>query len=155
MPQMQDNQAPIRKQSDEIMDDPELAAAIAQSLQENLEDDNDESFGEANNVATKEPPKVVQKIYPAPKPEPPKDSNSTGLRITLPDGKTIRRRFLKSDPVSELYAFIEHEHDVKFNDLSKYVLIMPFPKITLGHETLSKTLEELQLLRVSLTLTEV
>merc|ERR1719499_2109 len=108
-------------------EDSEMARAIAESLKANEEEEEEVEAA----------PQPVQKIYPAPKPEPPKNTESTGLRITLPSGKKISRRFLKTDTVSEIYAVVEHEHDAQYNDISKYVLILPFPKLVLDSGTLS------------------
>lgn len=140
-----------RRQSDELMaeEDDEMARAIAESLKANQIDEIEEEV-------EPEPQKPVQNIYPAPKPEPAKDASSTtGLRITLPNGKKVSRRFLKTDTVSEIYAVVEHEHDAQYNDISKYVLILPFPKLVLDSGTLSQTLTELGLMRCVLTLTEI
>lgn len=147
---------PERKQSDVSMtsEDAEMARAIAASLQ-TKDPMQAEEAAEEEVAPEPSPPKPVQNIYPAPKPEPGKDAKSTGLRITLPNGKKISRRFLKSDNVSEIYAVIEHEHDDQYNDISKHVLILPFPKVVLGVDTLNKTLQELSLLRVSLTMSEI
>jgi len=141
-----------RRQSDELMADEDsiMARAIEESLKA-----NNTNMDQTEEEEVEPEPQPVQNIYPAPKPEPAKDSSTTGLRIVLPNSKKVSRRFLKSDKVSELYAVIEHEHDAQWNDISKFVLTIPFPKLVLGVETLQKTLQELGLSRCVLTLTEI
>merc|ERR1712150_60411 len=93
-----------------------------------------------------------ENYFDPPASEPPKDPSSTTLRIQLPDGSSIKRRFLKTDEIKVIYAVLEHEKEKKYGNLEKYVLKTTFPKQTLGGDTLDCTLETKSLMNCRLLL---
>jgi len=137
--------------------DEETKKALAMSLEMNNTSEIKPTAIEKEPVTTQPEPVVepqIQKTYNfgPPSPEPPKDKTSTTLRIKLPNGNSVQRRFLKEDQIKEIYSVLEHDHEMDFGDLTKFVLKITFPKKTLGADLLGNSLASEQIMNCRLIL---
>lgn len=138
---------------DAEMMDSEVKKAIAMSLaDERMAQGKTNPSPEEEVAPVRQEPDVQTQFFNPPQAEPAKGPQTTRLQIRLPDGKTVKRRFLKNATLSELYSVIEHENQREFADLNKYCLMQTFPKQQLGNDKLSQTLQDLGLTNCAVVL---
>jgi len=139
---------PDSSREDKTPDDEEkqLVEAIQMSLEEYNEDKpSDEKLDEPSYAVDIN---LAEAAIPSIPPEPPMSDKTTNLRIQLPDGKKLVRRFNFDSKAQLIYNWCANE--MKSLDIN---LMTRFPKKILGEEDFSKTLRELQFRNIQLFLT--
>merc|ERR1719350_2235139 len=107
-----------------------------------IEPDPREDTGAASEVATEtkesaSPPELSE--------EPEKSENSVLLRLRLPDGKTLKRRFLKDQTIEEVHKYVDYELFHAGITLDKYQLVVTVPPPRMAYTNLTQTLQAAEL----------
>jgi len=127
---------------------------IAEALQMSLEEFSENKPSDEKKTKVDEQPSfavdinMAQAALPSIPPEPPLSDETTNLRVQLPDGRKIMRRFSLDSKAQLIFNWCANE--VKSLDIN---LMIRFPKKVLGEEDFCKTLRELQFRNIQLFLT--
>jgi len=115
------------------------------------EDDNDidmqdKDINESNNNNNNIQPLKKIEIEIEDEPDE-KDIDATQIRIRLPDGTILQRRFRKQTLIEQLYKWISKETN---KSLEQIQLIQPMPRMKIESNQMNKSLKDLGLLRATL-----
>lgn len=146
----------------ESVNDEEMLRALQMSLDENKgneivqqdknietnnQNKNDIETNDINNSAQNTNDVVVDNspnYTLEPEPEE-KDPNATAIRVRLPNGTTIQRRFKKHSKIEELYKWISITENQK-----KITLVQPIPRLMLDDKK-DQTLQQAGIIKAMLT----
>jgi len=127
-----------------------LEAAIQKSLEEYKEDiPSDEKMSKVDEKTSLAKKKIQAETALPPLPvEPPLSDKTTNLRVQLPNGRKLVRRFSLDSKARLIFNWCANEF--KSREIN---LMTRFPKKVLGEEDYDKTLSELQFRNIQLFLT--
>lgn len=139
-----------RRSSSSDTEEKLLLKAIQRSLEEYKEDiPSDEKISKVDEeTSLAEEKKKAEAALPPIPIEPPLSDKTTNLRVQLPNGRKLVRRFSLDSKAQLIFNWCANEF--KSRDIN---LMTRFPKKVLGDEDYGKTLRELQFRNIQLFLT--
>jgi len=120
----------------------EAEARMSQQL-DNFAPLDDNSIQPTDDAGPAEVVADTKQITEPPKPaeEPEKSDTTVLLRLRLPDGKTLKRRFLKDENISNVHSYVDYELFQAGISVDKYQLVVTVPPPRTQYTDLSQSLE--------------